>query len=96
MRQEAIDTNGQLVEAGKHMWSNSGQTATAVAAVASKYPVQTVIRAGSGLAVGAGFKSSRLTFSVSTLAAYGSAFKVANQHYDSIAVAAIVGEELCP
>jgi RHS repeat-associated protein len=96
MMQEAIDMDGQLVEAGKHMWSNSGRTAAAVAAVASKCPVQTVIRAGSGLPVGAGFKSSCLTFLASSMAAYGSTFKVANQDYEFTAAGVIVGEELCP
>lgn len=55
MRQEAIDTNAQLRTALGQMASHPGQTAAAVAAVASKYPVQALSRLGSGAAVSVRF-----------------------------------------
>ncbi|MGH8027883.1 MAG: RHS repeat-associated core domain-containing protein, partial [Pseudoxanthomonas sp.] len=94
-RQEAINTNSQLGSVLGQMASHPGQTATAVGAVASKYPVQMVSRVGSGVAVSYVF-TPYVGVPVSGLAVYGSAFKAAYQHPDVVAVAAIVGEDVCP
>ena len=93
-RQEAIDTHGSLGVALDLVKSNPGQTAIAVAAVGSKYPVQLGSRAGFGVAVGVGF-SQHVGVAAGFLAFYGSAFKGAYQHPGAIAVAAIIGEEVC-
>lgn len=94
-RQEAIQTNTQLGRVADLIFSHPGQTATAVAAVASKYPVQAASRLGSGVAVSYVF-SPYVGIPVSGLAIYGTAFKTADQHADAVAAAVVVGEEICP
>ncbi len=89
-----INTNAQLGTALNQIASHPGQTASAVGAVASKYPLQLASRFGSGVAVSVGF-SPYVGVPVSGLAVYGSAFKAAYQHPDAVAAAAIVGE-MCP
>lgn len=90
-RQQAINTNARLGDVLGQIASHPGQTATAVGAAASKYPVQMLSRLGSGVAVSAGF-TPYVGVPVSGLAVYGSAFKVAYQHPDTVAAAAVVGE----
>jgi len=94
-KQGALNTNSQLATVLTQIASHPGQTATAVGAVASKYPVQMMSRLGSGGAVGY-FFSPYVGVPVSGLSVYGSAFKAAYQHPDVVAAAAIVGEEFCP
>lgn len=71
-----------------------GQTATAVSAVASKYPVQLLSRAASGFGVSCIF-SPAVGIPVSGIAVYGSSFRATYQHPHAVAAAAIVGEEVC-
>ncbi len=93
-QQQAINTNARLGTVLNQIASHPGQTASAVGAVASKYPLQMISRLGSGVAVSAGF-TPYVGVPVSGLAVYGSAFKAAYQHPDAVAAAAIVGE-MCP
>ncbi|HYG48316.1 MAG TPA: RHS repeat-associated core domain-containing protein, partial [Allosphingosinicella sp.] len=90
-RQEAIKGNSQLAQAGRQIASHPGQTARAVTAAASKYPLQLGSRLASGAAVSV-VATPYGGVAVSLLSAYGSAFKAANQHPDAVAIAAIVGE----
>ncbi|MBU0832117.1 MAG: hypothetical protein KKH33_07005 [Alphaproteobacteria bacterium] len=93
-QQQAISTNARLGTVLNQIASHPGQTASAVGAVASKYPLQMISRLGSGVAVSAGF-TPYVGVPVSGLAVYGSAFKAAYQHPDAVAAAAVVGE-MCP
>ncbi len=93
-QQEAISTHTQLNAVLFQVSSHPGQTATAVSAVASKYPVQLLSRAASGFGVSYIF-SPAVGIPVSGLAVYGSSFRAAYQHPDAVAAAAIVGEEVC-
>jgi hypothetical protein len=93
-QQQAISTNARLGTVVDQIASHPWQTASAVGAVASKYPLQMVSRMGSGAAVSIGFTPS-VGVAVSSLSLYGSAFEAAYQHPDAVAVAAIVGE-MCP
>lgn len=93
-QQQAISTNARLGTVLDQIASHPGQTASAVGAVASKYPLQMVSRIGSGVAISVGF-TPYVGVPVSGLSAYGSAFKAAYNHPDAVAAAAIVGE-MCP
>lgn len=77
------------------MLSHPGQAAAALAAVVSKYPVQVASRSGSGVAVGA-FFTPYVGAATTAMAGYRSAFKAAHQNPGAIAIAAVVGEEMCP
>jgi hypothetical protein len=93
-KQDARDTNGQLGSMFDAIKSHPGQTATAVAAVASKYPAQVVGRLGTGAAISYFFKpwtGIPATF----VALYGTSFQEAYEHPDVVAVATIVGAEMC-
>ena len=92
-QQEAIGTHSQLGGALEEILEHPRQTATVVAAVASKYPVQAASRFGSGLALS--YLSRGVGLPVSALAIYGSAFKAAYRHPNAVAAAALVGEEIC-
>jgi RHS repeat-associated protein len=91
-QQQATTTNGQLGQVWNQIKSHPGQTISAVAAAASKYPFQVGARFGSGAAVGV-VTGPYGGAAVSLLAGYGSAFKAAYQHPDAVAIAAIVGEQ---
>ncbi len=92
--QQAIDTNAQMGVVWDQVRAHPQQSAIAVGAVASKYPVQTASRIASGGAVSMIY-SYPVGLSVSALAAYGSGFKAAHQNPQAVAAAAVVGEEVC-
>ncbi|WP_448132701.1 RHS repeat-associated core domain-containing protein [Stenotrophomonas rhizophila] len=93
-QQEMADTeyllSGAVIEMAKH----PGQSLTAVAAVASKYPLQVAGRAAVGVAVAQGFGGAA-GWRTAMSAAYGSAFKAAYNNSGALAVAAVTGEEIC-
>lgn len=92
--QQAIDTNAQMGVVWDQVRAHPQQSAIAVGAVASKYPVQTASRIAPGGAVSMIY-SYPVGLSVSALAAYGSGFKAAHQNPQAVAAAAVVGEEVC-
>ncbi|HZG08228.1 MAG TPA: hypothetical protein VEZ70_04515, partial [Allosphingosinicella sp.] len=89
-RNQAADTNARLSVVYDQIRSHPGQTARTIYAAASKYPVQTFSRMGSGAAVSV--LNPYLGAAVTVTAVYGSAFKAAHQNPNAVAVAAVVGE----
>jgi alkanesulfonate monooxygenase SsuD/methylene tetrahydromethanopterin reductase-like flavin-dependent oxidoreductase (luciferase family) len=92
-KEEAIETNGRLGEAWGQIKTHPGQTALAVGAAGSKYPLQFASRMGTGYAVSFGF-TPYAGVPMTGVAMYGSAFEAAYEHPDVIAATAFVGE-LC-
>jgi hypothetical protein len=90
-QQQAMQTNARLGQVADQMASHPGQTARAVGAAASKYPLQAASRLASGAAVSLGY-TPYVGLPISALSMYGTAFKNANQHPDAVAAAIIVGE----
>jgi uncharacterized protein RhaS with RHS repeats len=90
-QQQASDTNRQLGKVMDQIASHPGQTLSFVGAVASKYPLQTASRLGSGVIVSVATDPA-VGIPVSILAGYGSAFKEAYNHPNVVAAAVVVGQ----
>jgi len=93
-QQQVADTEYLLSGAATQMAEHPGQSLTAVAAVASKYPLQVAGRAAVGGAVAKGFGPA-VGLRSGMFAMYGSAFKATYNNSEALAVAAITGEEIC-
>ncbi len=82
--------SGAAIQAASH----PHQTAVVVAAATSKYPLQLASRTAVAYAVGSAFGRSN-GVKLAMLAMYGSALKAAHNNSGALAVAAVLGENIC-